>query len=1240
MEDENEELTGVLGGLNESLTELTDPSTSAEAQSYARRFLNKQLHSPIAGKQGELMTEMERQAEEARGVLRAARAKLAERRYNPADKWYALSAALGQPTRVGGVGELASRAAGSLRETGQKREDFDTNQQKELLGYDKDISNLGLKLLELKSGVLTDQGKIDADLAKESLKTLGKRVTGPQSIQNKAQQAVDREYAKDYLDWIQDGSPVAEKSLGELGQAADRLRGYKTGPNGERIPIREDDFLTRQLGPTGAVAGTIATVPFVGKAVSDIITPGASDIREIVESTVQSSLRPILGAQFTEKEGERLIARVYNPRLKREVNAARVLRLQKQIAEAARNKNAAARWFEEHGTLQGFKGKLNYTIADFMPADSNELAPQKEEEEETTNPDDDLPAIDPNAPPVPKGQEAQTAPVETVNGKRVIDYRDLPKRRKKNILGFAEGGAVPAEDDSVYVRMPDGSLKEMAADTTQEDVSEPLEQSEPADYDPLLSRAALAGLGAGTGYVGARVGMGMANSVHDMLPGRRETSAEARLLRLLERDKQHPKDIVAGARRYGRMGVPTMPLDASPNLRALAEDTMPSGGAESLDLLDRLNRRQADARNRAGEQVNKGLKPDEYFAKEEELKTKLYGDKSKGIASESSPMYDASFQQFPAVKSKQLGKLLDTPSGQKAVKAAMKTMEDKGKSIGKRNAVTGAVMNPSLEFLNQVKIEMDNLIGKAKTAGQNGRVRDLTALRNSFRSELDTATTDPTTNTSPYKESRGIYEGGKENLDILQMGREEFGTMQPQELAKRVSGMSFEQKDFFRTGVAQKITEMLNAPSTDINAARRLVGSPAMKAKLETLFDSPAEFKVFETALNKEMDMFEDSNKLLGKEASTRRRGTLPPQGKIARGAQASPTLGVFSPTYWALKYLRKKPEISEKEASEVISMLKASTPDELTAFEKNLGSKFGRRARRKSRGSKAGMIVGALGAGIGAALPGGDEEPIEEPAADDPALVGLDEEGREWANTPAFAEGGKVSGLKGLLNKVVKEFNTASLDYMRHDAQGDQSAAAVSRANMTRLKDQMQKILTASNESGLEMAEGGKVGALKEAVQALKTRHAQSPMDMEYLKSAIQNIAMNVGESAQNVWRAFTGSDAPAAAAPATRIPAQPEALAPYAKSMDREKAQLEAIRQSLALRNMSPDYTDQMAIGSNTADLAYQRMMSEPTPQNMQRLSELVRSLQQQAERRAIERKRRGGIMRRHSGGMTNHG
>ena len=91
--------------------------------------------------------------------------------------------------------------------------------------------------------------------------------------------------------------------------------------------------------------------------------PESIAMHEAVEEVLQRNLRLILGAQFTQKEGERLIERAYNPALSEAENKKRVDRLITQIKQAAKAKEDASRYFENNGTLVGFRGQL-YTSPD------------------------------------------------------------------------------------------------------------------------------------------------------------------------------------------------------------------------------------------------------------------------------------------------------------------------------------------------------------------------------------------------------------------------------------------------------------------------------------------------------------------------------------------------------------------------------------------------------------------------------------------------------------------------------------------------------------------------------------------------------------------------------------------------------------------------------------------------------------------------------------------------------------
>jgi len=179
--------------------------------------------------------------------------------------------------------------------------------------------------------------------------------------------AVDKAFAKEYTDFIAKGGYTnAQKNLDALKQVSEEIGKTDT-----------------------ATGGFIGLLP---KIVRDVVTPEGAAMQDKVEQVIQSNLRQVLGAQFTEKEGQMLLARSYNPRLSEKENQQRLQSLVKQIDGAYTAQKAAARYFEDNGTLKGFKGKIIQSIDDILPAPTDEH--QQALEFIAANPDDPrVPAI-------------------------------------------------------------------------------------------------------------------------------------------------------------------------------------------------------------------------------------------------------------------------------------------------------------------------------------------------------------------------------------------------------------------------------------------------------------------------------------------------------------------------------------------------------------------------------------------------------------------------------------------------------------------------------------------------------------------------------------------------------------------------------------------------------------------------------------------------------------------------------
>jgi hypothetical protein len=156
------------------------------------------------------------------------------------------------------------------------------------------------------------------------------------------QKKMDEAFAPMHLEWMAGGGPDMGSQMASLAAVARELEAGNTNLTGLDVGLMPD-------------------------IVNYFINPGAIDARDNVEAVVQRNLRLILGAQFTEREGVRLIARAYNIKLGEEENAGRVRRLLMQMTAAAAQKQAMSDYFTTNGTLVGWEGKMP-SLADFEAA--------------------------------------------------------------------------------------------------------------------------------------------------------------------------------------------------------------------------------------------------------------------------------------------------------------------------------------------------------------------------------------------------------------------------------------------------------------------------------------------------------------------------------------------------------------------------------------------------------------------------------------------------------------------------------------------------------------------------------------------------------------------------------------------------------------------------------------------------------------------------------------------------------
>lgn len=981
------------GGLNILAGMFGNPYSTREAHDYSTRILDRAMGPGNAKEEGAILEDFQKGARETRAVLEQARAQIQARKYDKAKMWLALGQGLSSPTASGSHGETMANVASLLAPEVDAQSKFQDTQENDVNALNMQLAGLSSAQAARRLEILKARQQAEKGLQVESLRTLSKPLKN-QLPTSKGQDAVDRAYSKEYVDFVQTGASDAAKALDELGMARDRLRGYRTDENGEQVPIDNSD--PRWL--TGPIIGNVP------KWARDMVIPASSDVQEMVEYTVQRSLRPILGAQFTEREGEKLINRVYNPRLDHNVNAGRLDRLVEQLKRAYEQKQRAASYYEQHGTLSGYQGKTSWNMSEFMPADEKNQKPPAgplDEGYERPAPFHVRKIPGNKTPPVGEGTAAP---------RRRVKFSDLPHSPGYGgagappAQGYAEGGEVDA-GGLVEVDLGNGNIVAVPEGATQEEIlaqygdllkpgaqpqpelvdpnAQPAEpvvppqaavaQAPPAMrrnqngvYDTIMNSGIMLG-GTGLGALAAKYGLQGGQRLYDTLPGKRMTKPEGKIIKVLENENLTPADWLERVRQGQKQGVPVMPLDTGgPEMRGLAGQALAARSEETRPLHQELVDRQAGARGRVGDQINTALKPDPYFEKMDTLTDDLYKN--------AKPLYDAAYKNAKPIPYKTVASVLDNPLGQKAIRDALKLLQAEKIPIGKVDA-TGTVRSFSLQGLDGVHKALADMItaeegdGFTKKFTNKGRI--LRGLQTKLLGAMDAASPD-------YSKARAQYAEDMANREALRSGREDFTKMDPVEIRKQFDGLNFTQKDAYRSGAAQRLMEMVKGPSSDVNAAGKIINSPEMAERVDALFENPKHAAIFRAAMEAEANMFDESKDTIraGKNALTRAPGD---KSIVQKAIDKAPALGMFSPRMWALKLLKDKPDISTKDAAEVIKMLKTQSKEGLTKLATSLGPKFGREAVRKRGRGKAAVLGAALGAMATYLLEKDDDNPEEQ---------------------------------------------------------------------------------------------------------------------------------------------------------------------------------------------------------------------------------------------------------------------
>ena len=143
---------------------------------------------------------------------------------------------------------------------------------------------------------------------------------------------VDKRAAETVLDWTTGGRSKALQNVSEFSRIRDDLESGKIN--------------TRTVGDF---------MPFVSDDVRRIFNEPAAEAVNDIRAIAFQVLRETLGAQFTEKEGERLMATYFDPKLSEQANLRRMDRMVKMTEQMVEDKDRLAKFMDKNRTAIGFQ---------------------------------------------------------------------------------------------------------------------------------------------------------------------------------------------------------------------------------------------------------------------------------------------------------------------------------------------------------------------------------------------------------------------------------------------------------------------------------------------------------------------------------------------------------------------------------------------------------------------------------------------------------------------------------------------------------------------------------------------------------------------------------------------------------------------------------------------------------------------------------------------------------------------
>lgn len=443
----------------------------------------------------------------------------------------------------------------------------------------------------------------------------------------------------------------------------------------------------------------------------------------------------------------------------------------------------------------------------------------------------------------------------------------------------------------------------------------------------------------------ARTGVGAFNWLRDRIAPSEALVKERALGKVAEAikdDELTPSNVNRTVMYDYARGIPSTIANASPSLASLA-DTVAQRSGPSGRLVDRvLGEQKAGARERVYQRARNEISSGNYYEDSEKL--------ANDLSAKAKPLYDAAYEHG-IVDDSVINELLNSPRFKSAFKEGKQIAKDRQTVARARgedpseyqlvdvydsDPITGTPIRtlPDVRTLDYIKKGIDSKINTLFKAGKNTDALNLKDMRNELLNRLDDIV-------PAYKTARREYAGDKEVINAMEAGYKDFPHLDHEEVQSMLGNMSNAEKEAFKTGVVRHIHSVTMDPSNNLNSAARVIESPETQKSLQELFDSPAHFDLFKSALLRESQLYREANQIMGG-AQTGRRIQARERFEQQPGLDEAITEAASGAGAWkALSNLvvrvGRRAVMPDKVAHKVSELLMSKDPHEVAAAVKAL---------------------------------------------------------------------------------------------------------------------------------------------------------------------------------------------------------------------------------------------------------------------------------------------------------------